>query len=496
MTATIGILGGGISGLSAAFHLSRRLGSNSNARIVILEKTKRLGGWIKTENTTIHAGGKPHSLVLEAGPRSLRPRSLEMLELIHLLGLEPSLSLIPYSHPAARNRYVYFPETGLTRLPSDFVSLLLSQFVDRASLGGLLPAALTEPFRTANKPPDATDESFDGFISRRFGADFARRFGSSLIHGIYAADSRKLSMRAAFGQVWDAETNGGGSVVRGMLWGSKRKHGSDVEGLQLGRMKEIMKGVSVYTFRNGMESVSRALGTALQTNPRVEIRTGEDILNIRTSEGSKDLTVETTSGASTFSHAISTLPLPILSSKLPATRQLPHLHYNPRTSVHVANIVFPPSPTPLHPPGFGYLVPRPPMDYSSSPNPVLGCVFDSTVSSKSRPTVVTMMLGGPFSLSPEPLPLSQLLSILANHLGVKSLPEPLMHRYHIQSDCIPTPLVGHLDRMAELKDTLQRDWNGRLQVIGSGVGGVSLGDCVRDGRAAAINIVDTLRHSS
>ncbi|KAG8752453.1 oxygen-dependent protoporphyrinogen oxidase [Ceratobasidium sp. 428] len=493
---TIGILGGGISGLSAAFHLSRRLAANTKARIVLLERTKRLGGWIKSDNTTIHAAGKACPLVLETGPRSLRPRSLEMLELIHLLGLESALSLIPYSHPAARNRFVYFSETGITRLPSDMASLLRSQFVDRASLGGLLPSALAEIFKGANKPEGVTDESFDEFISRRFGADFARRFGSSLIHGIYAADSRKLSMRAAFGPVWEAEMDGGGSVVRGFLWKSRGKKSSLGSELELGRMLDIMKGVSVYTFRNGMESVSRALNTALQTSPQIEIRTEEDIRSIRLSEDSENLVVDTSSGLFTFSHVISTLPLPILSEKLPTSRPLPHLHYNPHSSVHVANIVFPPPSAPIHPPGFGYLVPRPLADYRSSTCPVLGCVFDSTVSSKSRPTVVTMMLGGPFSLPSEPIPLNQLLSILAGHLGAESLPEPLAYRYHVQKDCIPTPLVGHLDRMAELRDAVQQDWNGRLQVIGSGVGGVSLGDCVRGGRTAALNIVDSLTSSS
>ncbi|QRV93642.1 Flavin containing amine oxidoreductase [Ceratobasidium sp. AG-Ba] len=417
---------------------------------------------------------------------------MEMLELIHLLGLEPALALIPYSHPAARNRFIYFPETGVTRLPSDIISLARSQLVDRASLGGLLPAALVEIFKPANRPRGMTDESFDSFISRRFGEEFARRFGSSLIHGIYAADSRKLSMRAAFGQVWDAEDAGGGSVVRGVLGRTNRNTASASESFDLGNMQEIMKDVNVFRFHNGMESVSRALSNALQGVPQVDIRIGENVRNIRPSDESSGLKVETTSGTLELSHVISTLPLSTLSSTLPTTRTLPHLNYNPSTTVHVANIIFPPSPSPIHPPGFGYLIPRPPKDYQSAESPVLGCVFDSTVSSNSRPTVVTMMLGGPFSTT-EPIPREKILSTLASHLRVPSLPEPLLFRYHVQSNCIPTPLVGHLDRMAEMKDAAQREWGGRLHVIGSGVGGVSLGDCVRDGRRAAVEVVDAIR---
>ena len=42
------------------------------------------------------------------------------------------------------------------------------------------------------------DESVDEFLTRHFGIDFAQLFGSALIHGIYAADTRMLSVRATF----------------------------------------------------------------------------------------------------------------------------------------------------------------------------------------------------------------------------------------------------------------------------------------------------------
>ena len=52
-----------------------------------------------------------------------------------------------------------------------------------------------------------------------------------------------------------------------------------------------------------------------------------------------------------------------------------------------------------------------------------------------------------------------------------------------QDNCIPVPAPGHLERMADLRQALQDDpWNGKLQVIGAGVGGVSVGDCVEAGR--------------
>ncbi|CAE6453726.1 unnamed protein product [Rhizoctonia solani] len=288
MTTTIGVLGGGITGLSAAFHLARRLPAAYPAKILLFEKTKRLGGWIKSESIQVPTSPNgtmgSHPVVLEAGPRTLRPRSLDMLELINLLDLESSLVLIPYSHPAARNRFVYFPETGLTRLPSGPLSLLNSQLSNRLSLGTLLPSALAEPFKPPNRPTALTDESFDEFITRRFGPEFARRFGSSLIHGIYAADSRKLSMRATFGQVWEAENRGGGSVLKGFLRKAPQQHPPAEIDYELGALEKTMKGISVYTLKGGMERIVQALEKSLRNDPRIEIRTGNCIHSVRQSE--------------------------------------------------------------------------------------------------------------------------------------------------------------------------------------------------------------------
>lgn len=61
------ILGGGISGLSAAYRLLQKV---SNARdITVVEKTSRLGGWIQSK---CYEDGA----VFELGPRGLRPASL------------------------------------------------------------------------------------------------------------------------------------------------------------------------------------------------------------------------------------------------------------------------------------------------------------------------------------------------------------------------------------------------------------------------------------
>ena len=84
------------------------------------------------------------------------------------------------------------------------------------------------------------------------------------------------------------------------------------------------------------------------------------------------------------------------------------------------------------------------------------------------------------------------------------LPPPSYARAHYHRNCIPTYTPGHLKRMDELRAALgfsssssladadavetTSPWKGRMHVIGAGVGGVSLGDCVQQGRDVAFAI--------
>lgn len=178
------------------------------------------------------------------------------------------------------------------------------------------------------------------------------------------------------------------------------------------------------------------------------------------------------------------------------------------------NLLFPGPPSALHPPGFGSLIPRPsPSSFSSSPptdayadsaqaNPlgVLGTVFDScalpTQDTGAPTTKMTMMLGGPYysarpSLAPahsatEPDPefVRALLDALAHHLGRPraSIPAPLLVRVRTHVDCIPTPTPRHEARMAQLRRAVRELWGEAAEVIGAGVGGVSVPACVEAGR--------------
>lgn len=169
------------------------------------------------------------------------------------------------------------------------------------------------------------------------------------------------------------------------------------------------------------------------------------------------------------------------------------------------NLIFPVSSRALHPAGFGYLIPRPANGYGVQHPGILGTVFDSCalsaqdVSDTAFPsnspeddslgfTKMTVMLGGPHPLTAAHTALPTVLTRLAEHLGRDTpLPDPVYARTLEHKDCIPTLTPGHLRRMDELRAVLHRNvdeggFAGRLEVVGAGVGGVSVGDCVEQGR--------------
>jgi len=83
------ILGGGITGLSAAFHLARK---HPTVQITLVEKSARFGGWVRSERIKVHdSDGNRGSVLLEAGPRTIRPNAKSVLELVR----PPNALVIP-----------------------------------------------------------------------------------------------------------------------------------------------------------------------------------------------------------------------------------------------------------------------------------------------------------------------------------------------------------------------------------------------------------------
>ncbi|KIY67857.1 Protoporphyrinogen oxidase [Cylindrobasidium torrendii FP15055 ss-10] len=478
MSRRIAVLGGGLSGLSAAFHLSRRF---PDALIRVFEQSDRVGGWVSSERVEVqNERGDSASMLLEHGPRTIKPSAISILELTQLLGLRSSVIAVPESSEASKNKFVYLPQTGrIEALPTSISSAIMGPF---RSIG--FPGFPMELFKKSNRPKGVEDESLHDFVQRRFGDKIANTLASAVMHGIYAADARKLSVRAVFPSGWGIEDAGDGSLI----WGMPRYQGPSVEiDGELAEMYTLLHKMAVFSYKNGLGSLTEGLRDNLAQNPNVSVHLNTTVTSIDdtrlTLSGSTDKEFDAT-------HVVSSIPLPKLESVL-GQGALPHLTANSASSVTVFNFVFPVPPSELHPPGFGYLVPRPTDGYESSSTGMLGVTFDScTLSMQDSPgainnfTKLTVMAGGPF---PRVANTDDVLEELRQHFGLKEMPKPVLTRVHHLKDCIPTPHVGHVERLKELKDAVSEKWGGRFELMGAGASGVSVGNCVDAAKAVGQN---------
>ena len=205
MKAQVAIVGGGISGLSAAWTLHKR-----QVPYVLLEAGSEVGGVIRTESK----GG----FLLEGGPDSILAQKPEGLALCREIGLGDRL--VP-TNPHQRSVFVLhrrrlhpLPEGMALAVPTKVLPFLRSglfSWPGKIRMG----LDLVIPPRAGNG-----DESIASFLRRRFGQEAVDLIGEPLLAGIHAGDPERLSILATFPRFRDLERRHG-SLVRGM-WSSPR----------------------------------------------------------------------------------------------------------------------------------------------------------------------------------------------------------------------------------------------------------------------------------
>lgn len=191
------IVGGGITGLAAAYELAER-----GVPFQLFEASPRTGGIIRTE----HVDG----FTIEAGPDSMLAQKPAAIELCDALGLGPRLiaTLTPRTaFVLHRGRLHPIPSPSLLGIPTTVNGIArydLLPWTARARLA-------LEPLIPAKR--DDADESVGSFFRRRFGAATVSLIADPLLGGIHAGDIDALSVRSLFPRFVEAEARRG-SVLR------------------------------------------------------------------------------------------------------------------------------------------------------------------------------------------------------------------------------------------------------------------------------------------
>ncbi len=187
------IAGGGISGLTARYYLSKRY---PTAEITLYEKSNRLGGCVESSQ-------KP--FFFERGPRTFKAsRSEALLELIEGVGLSDQMI---YSSKCANRRYLW-KDGKLQRL--HLFSPLMRPVIP------FLLKEWRQPY------PWEGDETIASFATRRFGKYAAETFFDPLALGIFAGDIHKLSISTCFPELKEMEMHYG-SITKAFFKKKRKK---------------------------------------------------------------------------------------------------------------------------------------------------------------------------------------------------------------------------------------------------------------------------------
>jgi oxygen-dependent protoporphyrinogen oxidase len=202
----VAVVGGGISGLSAAFELEKARTGRPDLEYVLLEKSARLGGSIFSERID--------GCLVEGGPDSFMTEKPSAAKLCAELGIEDHLV---GSNDSSRKTYILL-KNRLISLPDGLMFMVPTK---------LVPTALSPLFSWKTKirmglellkppRPMESDESVAELVERHFGAEVVDRLADPLLSGIYGGDAAVLSARTVLPRLVEMEEKYG-SLSRGML---------------------------------------------------------------------------------------------------------------------------------------------------------------------------------------------------------------------------------------------------------------------------------------
>ncbi|XP_046736587.1 protoporphyrinogen oxidase [Diprion similis] len=477
MSGRTAVLGGGISGLSAAYYLR----DNPAFRAIkIIEASNRTGGWLRSRVSL-------EGVIFEEGPRTIRPRGpagSNTLSLVDRLNLSEKIIPISLAHPVAKNRMIY-ADKKLHALPNS----LNAMFKVNSPFSRPLVSCLITDLRAPKLTKE--DESLYSFVERRLGKDVADYLISPMVCGICAGDAKQISVNFLMKSLFEYEQKYG-SIIKGFVksnWEVFRSKSNKTDGQKLNsndtnRLSRRAENErwAIWTLRGGLEQLPTALADNLSSNG-VEISLNSKCEELTFTEGGVELKFN--ERTEEYSRVISSLSAKSLAPMI--HRQHPQLANEltaiPSVTVAVVNLEF--AGNVLEQEAFGFLVP---------PNeklPILGVIFDSCILPPKNSTVLTVMMGGAWftkNFGDHPTK-EHLLEVAMHH--VKSIlhikADLVAHNVAILKDCIPQYVVGHEQRIRRIENYLVKH-KLPLFLCGSSYYGVGLNDVVLSAKQAALAV--------
>ncbi len=454
----IAIIGGGISGLSAAYTLEQKRRAGVPVEYTLYEASPRLGGVLRTDYLA--------GCVIEAGPDSFVTEKPWAADLCRSLGLGDELI---GSNDADRKTYI-LTRGRLVEMPDGLMFLVPTK---------ILPTGLSPLFSWKTKlrmtrelfhPPRAVehDESVAAFVERHYGSEMVDRLADPLLSGVYGGEASNLSVRAVLPRFAEMERTHG-SLGRAMLAARKKsKSGSRKTSPPL--FTSLRKGM-----QHLAESVVAQLtSSSLATNALVQAIQPENggwVVSAGFQSDHFDSIIVALPGPATAD--LLRMASPELSSEISGIQYSSSITVGLGYDHAVRNSL---------PPGFGFLVPR------SEGKQLLAATFVHNKFPHRAPddrALLRCFFAGSNAENVWHLGDDQIVAIVRNELqqilGLRA--EPVFARVYKWKSAMAQYGVGHLERLERIERFRQRLPG--LMLAGNAYRGIGVPDCVRSGRDAA-----------
>jgi oxygen-dependent protoporphyrinogen oxidase len=474
MQRRVVIVGGGVTGLTAAYRLltAGRDAGGAPLSVTVLEARDRLGGNILTERT--------EGFVLDGGPDAFVAARPEARKLCEDLGLGDRLM-----GTTAKNRKVYIRQDGVLHpLPEGLVLAIPTR---------VLPLARSRLFTWRGKARmgldlviprrrATTDESIGGFIRRRLGKEALERLAEPLLGGIYAGDVNALSLAATFPQLAALETSHG-SLIRGALaQRAARGASSHPAHPPPSTFQSLVGGMGELV--DALVAAIRAAGGTIRTGAAVKaIHGGADGARLRVELASESAflpadDVILCAPAFVAADAVEGLDR-ALAVRL---REVPYV------STATISLAYARGDVPHALDASGLIIPK------GEKRRALAATFVSSKWASRAPDGVALLrifAGGhrdPEALAQTDAELVAMARAeVAALIGVRAT--PILERVFRWERANAQPSIGHPARLADIRAAARR--HPGLQLCGAAFEGVGIPDCVRQANAAAREITES-----